>query len=105
VYPGVASVGVSRFAAEGVRSNNVITTMYPSGVDDGEFRRKLSERYDVVIAGGFGKMKGRLFRIGCMGQVSESDVNRTMSALAITLAESGPSSVIRVSELSRTLTS
>jgi aspartate aminotransferase-like enzyme len=100
IYRAVASLGLSPFAAEGVRSNTVIATMYPPGIDDGQFRRTISEKYDVVIAGGFGKMKGKLFRIGCMGHVSESDVNRTVAALAMTLAENGMSI-----DLSRTLTS
>jgi alanine-glyoxylate transaminase/serine-glyoxylate transaminase/serine-pyruvate transaminase len=42
----------------------------PEGVDDGEVRRTLLERYDIEIGGGVGAFAGRMWRIGCMGHTA-----------------------------------
>ncbi len=41
----------------------------------------MKERYKVEITGGAGKIKQLIFRIGCMGTVSEGDTLVTVSAL------------------------
>jgi aspartate aminotransferase-like enzyme len=89
LYRAVTSMGLKPFPAEGVRSNTVIATLYPEGINDKQFRKSLSEEHDVVIAGGFGPMKEKLFRIGCMGEVSDSYVERTIAAVAMTLGKLG----------------
>jgi aspartate aminotransferase-like enzyme len=89
IYGAVSAIGLEPFPEELVRSNTVIATTYPSGIDDKQLRKTLNDKYDVIIAGGFGALKGRVFRIGCMGEVSDSHVNRTVAALAMALAESG----------------
>ena len=89
IYRAVSSMGLKSFPEERVRSNTVIATMYPPGIDDRKLRKTLNDKFDVIIAGGFGVMKEKLFRIGCMGEVSDSHVNRTIAALAMTLGESG----------------
>ena len=89
LYGAVSAMGLKPFAREEVRSNTVVAILYPEGVRDKEFRRTLSEEHDVVIAGGFGPMKEKLFRIGCMGEVSESHVERTIAAIGMTLGKHG----------------
>jgi aspartate aminotransferase-like enzyme len=89
IYRAVSSLGLKPFPEEPVRSNTVIATVYPTGIEDRQLRKTLNDKFDVIIAGGFGKMKGKMFRIGCMGEVSDSHVNRTVVALAMTLAQSG----------------
>jgi aspartate aminotransferase-like enzyme len=34
-----------------------------------------------LVAGGFGKLKGKVFRIGCMGEVNKYHVMRTISSI------------------------
>jgi aspartate aminotransferase-like enzyme len=41
----------------------------------------------VLTAGGLGKYKDTAFRIGHMGDIRLADVDRTLAALAETLAE------------------
>jgi aspartate aminotransferase-like enzyme len=49
----------------------------------------MREKYRIAIAGGMGKLKGTMFRVGVMGTVSRSEILFTLSALELTLAELG----------------
>ena len=90
-YSLIAAMGLRGLADEKVRSNTVIAALYPAGVDDKSFRKALSEEHDVVIGAGMGETKGKVFRIGCMGDVGPSHVNRTASAMALTFQKMGHS--------------
>lgn len=80
-YSILGRLGAKSFAKEDVRSNTVISLLYPPGVDDLNFRKKLDEEYDVIVAGGFGEYKGKMFRIGCMGDINEKYLEQTVSAI------------------------
>jgi aspartate aminotransferase-like enzyme len=54
---------------------------YLEGVDDKKFRDLLSDQFRVLVAGGFGNLKGKVFRIGSMGEVNKYHVVRTLSAI------------------------
>ena len=41
------------------------------------------------MAGGFGNLKGKVFRVGCMGEVHRYHVMRTISGISSTLAMMG----------------
>ena len=86
IYDGIASMGLKSVASPAVRSKTVIATFYPQGVDDAAFRKSLSQEHDILIAGGFGPFAGKVFRIGCMGQIREEYVGRTLKAIDETLA-------------------
>jgi alanine-glyoxylate transaminase/serine-glyoxylate transaminase/serine-pyruvate transaminase len=43
------------------------TPCVPQGVDDGKVRQYLLEKRNIEIAGGFGPLAGKVFRIGLMG--------------------------------------
>jgi aspartate aminotransferase-like enzyme len=84
-YSSFESMGLDLFCKKEVRSNTVVSVNYPSGVDDKQFRGTLDQLYRVVIAGGFGAYKGKLFRIGSMGEVNKYHVITTISAINNTL--------------------
>jgi aspartate aminotransferase-like enzyme len=88
LYDGLAGQGLNAVAEKSVRSKTVVASYYPPGVDDSKFRKALSNDKGVVIAGGFGPFKGRVFRIGCMGQINEGLVQTTLKAISETLAAS-----------------
>jgi len=50
-------------------------------MDDKKFRALLSQQFRVLVAGGFGDLKGKVFRIGSMGEVNEYHVMRTLSSI------------------------
>lgn len=52
---------------------HVATVMPPDGVDEAELRKRLMDRYQVEIAGGLGRLAGKVIRIGVMGPLAEPD--------------------------------
>jgi aspartate aminotransferase-like enzyme len=80
-YGGLNSLGLLPFAREDARSNVVIAAKYIDGMDDKQFRTLMSNEFRVLVAGGFGKLKGKVFRIGSMGEVNKYHVTRTLSSI------------------------
>lgn len=66
-------------------SNSVSAVLMPDGVDAEEFRRVCFERFNVVIGGGLLDMRGRVFRIGHLGDLNEPMVWGTLAAIEATL--------------------
>jgi aspartate aminotransferase-like enzyme len=81
-YSGLSAMGLTPFAKPDARSNVVIAFNYLSGMDDKKFRDILSQQFRVLIAGGFGDLKGKVFRIGSMGEVNKYHVMRTLSSIS-----------------------
>jgi aspartate aminotransferase-like enzyme len=81
-YAGLDAMGLTAFAKPDARSNVVISVNYLPGMDDKKFRTLLAEQFKVLIAGGFGELKGKVFRIGSMGEVNKYHVMRTLSSIA-----------------------
>lgn len=87
LYDGLARLGLRAFAEKSVRSKTVIATYYPDGVDDNTFRKSLAHDRGVVIAGGFGPFAGRVFRVGCMGNINNELVETTLKAIGETMSD------------------
>ena len=88
-YSVLEALGLKAFADPRVRSNTVIAGVYPEGIDDKQFRKKMDQEHDIVLSGGFGALRGKMFRIGNMGEVGTAHVNRTSTAMALTLTKLG----------------
>jgi alanine-glyoxylate transaminase/serine-glyoxylate transaminase/serine-pyruvate transaminase len=52
---------------------HVSTVIPPDGVDEAELRKRLVDRYEIEIAGGLGRLAGKVIRIGVMGPLAEPD--------------------------------
>ncbi|HEU4468037.1 MAG TPA: alanine--glyoxylate aminotransferase family protein [Nitrososphaeraceae archaeon] len=85
-YSGLEALGFTSFADADSRSNVVIAVNYLPGIDDKKFRELLSTKFKVLLAGGFGELKGKVFRVGCMGEVSSYHVMRTLSAISSSMS-------------------
>ena len=85
-YSGLEALGFTPFADANSRSNVVIAVNYLLGIDDKRFRELLSSKFKVLVAGGFGELKGKVFRVGCMGEVSSYHVMRTLSAISSSMS-------------------
>src|SRR6202044_3245195 len=59
-YSVLDALGLRGFADKDARSNTVISVVYPEGIDDKVFRKKLIEEHDIVVGGGVGALKGKL---------------------------------------------
>ena len=81
-YSGLSALGLTPFAKADARSNVIIAVNYLPGMDDKKFRGLLSNEFRVLVAGGFGDLKGKVFRIGSMGEVSSYHVMRTLSSVS-----------------------
>ena len=89
LYGGLSAMGLSPFAKEEDRSISIVALNYLDGLEDKVFRSTLAEKFRVLVAGGFGDLKGKVFRVGCMGEVSPYHVMRTISAISSTLSMMG----------------
>jgi len=72
------------------RLPTVTAVMVPGGVDDVKLRNQLLDEFNIEIAGGFGKIKGQIWRIGLMGYCSQKPfVLLCLAALEKCLADQG----------------
>ena len=78
---GLEALGFRLFAQEGFRSHTVTGAVPPPGMDVAALRTVLNEKYGVVIAGGQGKMSGKMVRVGHLGAVAEGDVVQVLWAI------------------------
>jgi len=85
LYAGLSAIGLTPFAKEEDRSITIIALNYLEGLEDKTFRNTLAQKFRVLVAGGFGNLKGKVFRVGCMGEVQKYHVMRTISAISSTL--------------------
>jgi alanine-glyoxylate transaminase/serine-glyoxylate transaminase/serine-pyruvate transaminase len=85
---GLEAMGLSLFTT-GPRLPMLHVVNIPAGIDDMAVRRRLLE-LDIEIAGGFGPLAGKTWRIGLMGvNANQKPVVTLLSALEMALAEQG----------------
>ncbi len=82
---GVKSLGLSLFADETHASNTVTAVRAPEGIDVKKLLQVLREEHDLVLAGGQATLAGKIFRIGHLGHVTESDIEEVIEALKVAL--------------------
>ena len=63
-------MGLSMHVAAGNRLPTLNTVRVPEGVNEMAVRKQLLEESSIEIAGGFGPLAGRIFRIGVMGPLA-----------------------------------
>lgn len=81
----VLSAGLQLYTKEGY-SNTVTVIKVPKGLKDDNIRKYMLEKYGVFIAGSFGYLAGKVFRIGNMGENAKAHrVAYTLFALQKTL--------------------
>uniref|UniRef100_A0A7C3MD76 Alanine--glyoxylate aminotransferase family protein n=1 Tax=Archaeoglobus fulgidus TaxID=2234 RepID=A0A7C3MD76_ARCFL len=62
-------------------SNTVTAIKMPEGITDSELRGALRKEYGILVSGGQGELKGRIFRIGTMGNTGKLETVSTLAAL------------------------
>lgn len=70
---GIEAMGLSMLVPEGHRLWTLNTPRVPAGVDDAKVRAYLLDKHNMEIAGGFGPLAGKVFRIGTMGYGSTAE--------------------------------
>ena len=82
---GIKALGLKLFSQEAYASNTVTAIHGPDGVDVKKLLQILRDNHGVVLSGGQGKLEGKIFRIGHLGWVSESDMKEVVSAVEAAL--------------------
>lgn len=67
-------LGFELLADEYSRSDTVTAIMYPQGIDD-SWRAKLKEEYSTQVIGAQDDLKGKMFRIGSMGETTKEEMS------------------------------
>ncbi len=70
---GVEALGLKMLVSPQFRLPTLNTVLIPEGVDDIKLRRYLLEKFKLDIGGGFGRLKGKVWRVGLMGYSSSAD--------------------------------
>jgi aspartate aminotransferase-like enzyme len=84
----VAALNLPLYAPDDCASP-AITAVMPQSVDAEQVRSVMRKKYDIALAGGQDALKGKIFRIGHLGFVSDRDVLTAIAALEATLIELG----------------
>jgi aspartate aminotransferase-like enzyme len=83
---GIKKLGLELLVKnERFASNTVTAVLSPDGVPASQIISALRDQHNVIVAGGQGKLRDKIFRIGHVGYVSEDDVRRTLAALGAVL--------------------
>jgi len=87
---GLAALDIRYSAKEGYQLPMLNAVHIPEGIDDGNTRKQLLERFNIEIGGGLGAFQGKVWRIGLMGYASrQENVLTFLEALETLLAEQG----------------
>ncbi|MFH1650548.1 MAG: alanine--glyoxylate aminotransferase family protein [Chloroflexota bacterium] len=86
---GVKALGLPLLADEAYASNTVTAVAEVAGLESKKLTKVMREEYQIVLAGGQGKLEGKIFRIGHLGLVTEQEIAEVMAALKEALPKAG----------------
>jgi len=87
VHQWVEDSGFAHFAPEGFRSRTLTAIANNLVVDVPGFIKSVREKHNLLINGGYGKIKGKTFRISNMGNETAASMKELLSALTAELPE------------------
>jgi alanine-glyoxylate transaminase/serine-glyoxylate transaminase/serine-pyruvate transaminase len=87
---GLVAMGLELAAQEGHRLPQLTAVRVPAGIDDAKVRSELLARFNMEIGAGLGPFKGKVWRIGLMGESSRREnVMLVLNALEEILGSMG----------------
>jgi alanine-glyoxylate transaminase / serine-glyoxylate transaminase / serine-pyruvate transaminase len=87
---GIAGMGLGLAAQAGYRLPQLTTVAVPPGIDEAGVRAQLLEKFNLEIGAGLGPLKGKVWRIGLMGEsCKRENVMLVLSALETILESMG----------------
>ena len=87
VHKWVEENGFELFAPDGFRSKTLTAVENNRSIDVPAFIKAVRERHNFLINGGYGKIKGKTFRISNMGNETPSTMDELLRALSEVLPE------------------
>ncbi len=89
IVAAAETMGLELFAQPGVRSVTVTAISVPAGIDGDAIRKTMRVERGFVLGGGQARLKGKIIRIGTMGDISQTDVLGMLGALELELLGAG----------------
>ncbi len=87
---GLEALGMQMLVPEASCTYQLVSVLVPDGVDDVALRGRLLNDYNVEIGGGLGQFRGKIWRVGLMGESSTApNVLLLLSALEALLPTQG----------------
>ena len=87
---GLEALGLQMLVPEERCTYQLVSVLVPDGVDDVALRGRLLRDYNVEIGGGLGQLRGKIWRVGLMGESSTAaNVLLLLSALEELLPTQG----------------
>jgi aspartate aminotransferase-like enzyme len=81
VHDWVKRIGFDFVAEEGFRSKTLTCVENNKGIDVVDLARKLREKHHLIIDPGYGKLRGKTFRLSNMGDETEESVLHLLASL------------------------
>jgi aspartate aminotransferase-like enzyme len=90
VREAIKAIGVTKLLADERWASDTVTPVIPpDSVNPDDLRKYIRSKFGVVLAGGQGNLKGKIFRIGHVGYVEPTDILVALSAVEISLENVG----------------
>ena len=89
VKAGVKALGLETFGEDLERAVCVTAVRCPDGIDGGKLTKLIRSKYGIIFAPGQGKLKGKIFRIGHIGYLDETNILQALAVLELALEELG----------------
>jgi alanine-glyoxylate transaminase / serine-glyoxylate transaminase / serine-pyruvate transaminase len=87
---GIQAMGLNLTAQEGYRLPQLTAVRVPDGIDDAKLRGDLLQVFNIEIGAGLGSFRGKVWRIGMMGESSHREnVMLVLNALESMLVAQG----------------
>jgi aspartate aminotransferase-like enzyme len=83
------AIGLPLYAAAGSGSPSITAVAGTDQVDVEAVRSAMKKRFDIALAGGQDELKGKIFRIGHLGFVSDRDILTAVSSIEAVLLGMG----------------
>ena len=75
-----------------------VTAIATDDIDAEDFRKKIKNKFDILLAGGQDHLKGAIFRVGHLGYVNDRDIISVISAISNTLLDQKKITVLQAGE-------
>lgn len=80
---GLATLGLLPLVEKKYRLPQLVTVKVPEYLDEEKVRKELLDTHDIEIGAGLGKLEGKVFRIGVMGNGAKiENIQRLLNALS-----------------------
>lgn len=87
---GCQAMGLETVVKDEAIASRSVTAVYPpAGIEADKLRALVQQEFGLVLAGGQGKLAGKIFRIGHLGFYQPLDMITVLAALEVTLTRMG----------------